>query len=295
MGQDDRVSSPQITRQTTPHSGSPLRIETERGTFAALDARPAGEPVGTAVLVPGYTGSKEDFAPLLDLLTSAGYRVVAVDQRGQYQSPGGTDPAAYTVHELGADLDAIARQLGTPVHLVGHSFGGLVARGAVLGDPSAFCSLTLMSSGPSQLPHGPRRTMIESAEPHLHEYGLERIYDAGQQALAQDPTWQPPPEPLRVFLRERFVSSSPDALEHMGRTMLNEPDRVDELKAVALPMLVLYGRHDNAWSPEAQSDMALRLGAREVIVEGCMHSPATENPEDTAAALISFWSDFPGR
>jgi pimeloyl-ACP methyl ester carboxylesterase len=289
----DRVSSPQITRQTTPHAGSPLSVATDRGTFAAIDAQPEGDPVGTALLVPGYTGSKEDFAPLLDLLTARGYRVVAIDQRGQYQSPGTPDPEAYTVHELGADVDAVARALGTAVHLVGHSFGGLVARGAVLADTSAFLTLTLMSSGPSELPHGPRRTMIESAEPHLHAFGLERIYDAGQQALAQDPNWQAPQEPLRTFLRERFVTTSPHALEYMGRTMLSEPDRVAELKAAGLPILVLYGRHDNAWSPEAQSDMAMRLGAREVIVEGSMHSPATENPEDTARALTSFWSDFP--
>lgn len=286
------MSSPQITRQATPHSGSPLTIETDRGTFAAIDARPDGERLGTVLLVPGYTGSKEDFAPLLDLLTARGYRVVAIDQRGQYQSRGTSDPAAFTVHELGADVDAIARSIGTPVHLAGHSFGGLVSRAAVLADTSAFCTLTLMSSGPSELPHGPRRMMIESAEPHLHELGLERIYDSGQQALAQDPSWQAPPEPLRSFLRERFVTSAPHALEFMGRAMLSEPDRVAELKATDMPMLVLYGRHDNAWSPEAQSDMALRLGAREVIIEGSMHSPAIENPEDTAAALTAFWADY---
>lgn len=244
------------------------------------------------MLVPGYTGSKEDFAPLLDLLCAAGFRAVSIDQRGQYQSAGSTDPETYSVHALGADVDAIARAIGTPVHLVGHSFGGLVARAAVLADTSAFSTLTLMSSGPAALPHGPRRTMIESAEPHLHEYGLARIYDAGQRALAQDPNWQAPQEPLRSFLRERFVTSSPHALEYMGRAMFNEPDRIEQLKATGLPTLVIYGRHDNAWSPEAQSDMALRLGAREVIVENAMHSPATENPVDTAAALTAFWTDF---
>lgn len=287
----DRVSAPQTTRQTTPHRGTALRVETDRGTFAAIDARPDGDPAGTVLLVPGYTGSKEDFAPLLDPLAERGFRVVAIDQRGQYQSPGSSDPDAYTVHSLGADVDAVARGVGAPVHLVGHSFGGLVARAAALADTSAFRTLTLMSSGPSELPHGPRRTMIESAEPHLHEFGLARIYDAGQRALAQDPSWQAPPEPLRSFLRERFVSSSPHALEFMGRSMLREPDRVAELKATGLPLLVLYGRGDNAWSPEAQSDMALRLGAREVIIDHSMHSPAVENPADTAAALVAFWSD----
>jgi pimeloyl-ACP methyl ester carboxylesterase len=58
------------------------------GTIAALDNRdtaPAG--VGPVVLlVPGYTGSKEDFLPLLRPLARAGFRAVAMDQRGQFES-----------------------------------------------------------------------------------------------------------------------------------------------------------------------------------------------------------------
>lgn len=287
------VDDPQIARQTTPHRGTPRLITTARGEFAALDALPDAEPIGTALFVPGYTGSKEDFAPLVDLLCDKGFRVVAIDQRGQYESPGQEHPEHYSADELGRDVVSIAHELGTPLHLVGHSFGGLVARAAVVADPAAFSTVTLMSSGPSELPEGPRRSIIEASEPHLHTMGLERIYDLGQERLAQDPSWQAPQEPLRSFLRDRFTTGSPHALEHMGRTMLTEPDRVEQLRATGVPAMVLYGRYDNAWSPEAQSDMALRLGAREVIVEDAMHSPAIENALDTAAALATFWTPSP--
>lgn len=293
MRQDGRVELPQIARQTTPHSAAAGSITTERGSFAVLDASPDGEARGTVLLVPGYTGSKEDFAPLLDPLAAQGYRVVAIDQRGQYHSPGTEDPASYSVQELGADLRSIAEQVGARVHLVGHSFGGLVARSAVIQQPDGIATLTLMSSGPDELPAGARRSIIEASQPHLHSMGLSQIYDAGQQSLAKDPDWNPPQEPLRSFLRERFITSSPHALEHMGATMLSEPDRTEQLRGTRVPLMVLYGRHDNAWSPEAQSDMALRLGAREVIIEGALHSPAIENPDDTIDALVRFWGDHP--
>lgn len=39
-----------------------------------------------AVFIHGYTGSKEDFSPVLPLLAAAGITAVAYDQRGQYQS-----------------------------------------------------------------------------------------------------------------------------------------------------------------------------------------------------------------
>src|ERR1700735_1424676 len=98
-----------------------------------------------AVLVPGFTGSKEDFLAILHQLGAAGRRVLAIDQRGQYQTEGPDNPDAYAIGELGADVAAIvdavaARLTGAEdsvadsaadsgpvrVHLVGHSFGGLV-------------------------------------------------------------------------------------------------------------------------------------------------------------------------
>ena len=113
------------------------------GGLAAIEAHP---PAGAAkrapvLFVPGFSGSKEDFLPVLAPIAEAGYRAVAVDQRGQYESPGPDDPAAYTVEALAADLMIVVAGLsaesggrppGPGVHVVGHSFGGLVARAAVL-------------------------------------------------------------------------------------------------------------------------------------------------------------------
>lgn len=125
----------------------------------------AGSPEkGTALLLPGFTGSKEDFISLHEPLAAAGYRTVAVDGRGQYETPGPTDDETpYAQAELAQDVLAqIDALTGGPahapvdgpqarVHLVGHSFGGQVARAAVLLDPSRFRSLTLMASGPAEI------------------------------------------------------------------------------------------------------------------------------------------------
>jgi pimeloyl-ACP methyl ester carboxylesterase len=139
-------------------------IETRRGSFAALEAMPGSgvcerQP---AVLVPGFTGSKEDFLAILHQLGAAGRRVLAIDLRGQYQTPGPDDPDAYAIRELGADVaaivDAVALRAGGvddgergAVHVVGHSFGGLVVREALLGGARHVGSVTFMSSGPDQL------------------------------------------------------------------------------------------------------------------------------------------------
>lgn len=126
-------------------------LATRRGPFATLDARPAGEPRGTALMLPGFTGSKEDFIALLEPLTGAGYRVVCVDGRGQYETEGPDTEDGYAQSELAADVLAQSEALGSPVHLLGHSLGGLIARAAVLLDPSPFVTLTLLSSGPARV------------------------------------------------------------------------------------------------------------------------------------------------
>ena len=139
-------------------------VETARGSFAALDAMPAAGPceLGTALLVPGYTGSKEDFIAILGQLAAAGRRVVAIDLRGQYQTAGPDDPAGYDVAELGADVTAVAEATEAS-HLLGHSFGGLVARAAVI-DGYAPASLTLLSSGPAALPGSRAEELHSPAE-----------------------------------------------------------------------------------------------------------------------------------
>src|SRR4051795_6010087 len=100
-------------------------VETAGGPLAALVGEPPAEPAEAAVLfVPGYTGSKEDFLPVLGPMARAGYRAVAIDLRGQYESPGPNDPAAYTLDALAKDVSEVLAELcgGDPggAHLVGH-------------------------------------------------------------------------------------------------------------------------------------------------------------------------------
>jgi pimeloyl-ACP methyl ester carboxylesterase len=141
-----------------------LTIESRRGSFAALEAEPTTGVCERrpALLVPGFTGSKEDFIPVLQPLASAGRRVVAIDMRGQYQSQGAHEADGYAPGELGADIIAIAEAIasdGQGLHLVGHSLGGLVAREAVLAQAAQIISLTLLSSGPGRVT-GQRASML---------------------------------------------------------------------------------------------------------------------------------------
>ena len=57
-----------------------------------------------AILVHGFTGSKEDFDFIAPLLVDRGYRVTTFDNRGQYQSPHSLREDAYTTASIARDI-----------------------------------------------------------------------------------------------------------------------------------------------------------------------------------------------
>ena len=271
-----------MTAQLSVGAARRVRI----GRFAALQAGPAaGQPV---LLVPGYTGSKEDFGPLLDPLAESGLRVTAIDLPGQYESPALPSPADYAPDRLARELEAVSEYLGGSVHLLGHSFGGLVARAAVIAAPRRYRSVVLLSSGPAAL-GGQRRTRIDQLEPLLARAGLPGLYTAMQSAAAAEPGFVVPPPDLAAFLERRFLQSSPIMLQGMADALRAEPDRVAALAATGVPALVVHGADDDAWQPHVQREMAQRLGARYEVIPRAAHSAAVENPAALASLLVDFW------
>lgn len=289
--------------------------------LAAIPPDDRRDPSRPPVLfVPGFGGSKEDFVEILEPTLDAGYCTVALDLRGQYGSFTTDDPAAYELSGLAVDVLGVAAtvqnrlahggslldadtatlpgQRGaapegeTGVHLVGYSFGGLVARMAALADPASLRSLTLMDCGPDALPGASSRThLLRTLLEALPEQDLRQIYSRKRQRELESGAILRSPE-VEDFLRERFLAHCPVGLRRMAEQLLDEPDRTQALAGLVeagLPVHVLYGQHEDAWPPTVIADMAARLGAQETVIPDAAHAPAVEQPKRTAAALIDFW------
>ncbi len=276
------------------------RLRTARGEFAVVDAPVAdgAEPRGTVLLLPGFTGSKEDFNPLHEPLAARGYRTVAVDGRGQFESDGPVDDeSAYAQAELARDVLAQVEALGTPLHLLGHSLGGQIARAAVLLDHSPFLSLTLMASGPARI-SASQQQRVKLLHDALGVMTMAEVWESVR--AMETPAPGTPEETVtgaelvagldgHEDLRRRWLANKPAQLLATGRQLCVEPDRVVELATVPMPFHVLSGALDDTWPVSLLDDMAVRLAARRTVVEGAEHSPNCDRPLDTARALADFW------
>ncbi|MFJ6520332.1 alpha/beta fold hydrolase [Streptomyces filamentosus] len=284
---------------TLPPRTRARRLETVRGGFAVLDAAPEGERRGTVLMLPGYTGSKEDFLALLGPLSGAGYRAVAVDGRGQNESYGPRGRAAYRRRALALDAVAQAMALGDgPVHLLGHSFGGIVARSAAVLAPRAFRSLTLLSSGPGRVAR-PQRIRIRALRAGHAFLAKERVWRTTRwlDSRGEEPDETVDSPELVGFLRRRWMLTKVAQLSGAGRLLLRDADGPAELAGLPLPVHLAYGSGEMVWPPAELAAVAARTGAHHTVLEGAGHSPNVSHPRELAERLTAFWErvDAAGR
>ena len=253
---------------------------------AASSPDAAGE--NRALLVPGYTGSKEDYAPVLPFLGEADWDVLAYSQRGQGGSAAPSGLGAYGMSDFVGDLISIAEAwAGTTgrVHLVGHSFGGIVARAAVVKRPDLFASVTLFCSGRAvydwmntlpildPLPTGPG-----ARQQVLRTYFPDMNFDEPGVGWAE-------------FQRIRALDTASENLVGIARILSQLRPDTPALAATGVPVHVLYGDQDEIWPPSWYAEEAADLGARESIIRGGTHSPQLQFPRQWVEFASSYWTD----
>ena len=253
---------------------------------AASSPDAAGE--NRALLVPGYTGSKEDYAPVLPFLGEAGWDVLAYSQRGQGGSAAPSGLGAYGMSDFVGDLISIAEAwAGTTgrVHLVGHSFGGIVARAAVVKRSDLFASVTLFCSGRAvydwmntlpildPLPTGPG-----ARQQVLRTYFPDMNFDEPGVGWAE-------------FQRIRALDTASENLVGIARILSQLRPDTPALAATGVPVHVLYGDQDEIWPPSWYAEEAADLGARESIIRGGTHSPQLQFPRQWVEFASSYWTD----
>ncbi|WP_245907320.1 alpha/beta fold hydrolase [Leucobacter massiliensis] len=253
------------------------------GPLARVSMGPAdGERV---LLVPGMTGSKEDFTLMLPLLAAAGCRVESYDLAGQYESwqagperlspPGGS----YTLGLFVDDLLAMLGAGAAPAHVLGYSFAGTVAGAAALRAPERFASLTLLSTPPLAGRALRGFKILGPLHPRVRARSLGPVFIAALRANVHRA-----PADRAAFIRARLALTRPSSVGDILELMQRTPDLAAPLRATGIPILVVAGRGD-VWRLEDHRGFARRLGA-DLLVLPDGHSPCETAPHQLTLAML---------
>lgn len=269
---------------TVPPPGARARrLRASSGDLALLEVGDEGDP--RVVLVPGVSGSKEDFALMLPLFAAAGYHAQSFDMAGQYESGrAGPPPGEHYDYDLFVDDLIAVLEAGVPAHVLGYSFAGTVAMIALTRRPDLFRSLTLLATPP---------------EPGNGFRGVRGLgpftWMAGGRVGAALMTWgirtnKNHVPPLRLdFVRMRFEHTSRRSMEDIIRLMKRAPDVRDAVAATPIPKLVAVGSHD-LWPTALHAELAERIGAR-LVVFPTGHSPCETAPHQLTRDMLALFAE----
>jgi pimeloyl-ACP methyl ester carboxylesterase len=261
----------------------------------------------TIVLLHGFTGSKENWLPLMARLRGS-YRVIAPDLPGWGESTRlrgadyGPVAQAERVRELLLVLQGAAPSTGggatthsvllrpyrPPTLVVGHSMGGQVLGLLAASHPDAVNRIVLMdAAGVPFKANGFGRDVLAGRNPF--EVRTRADLHRFMHLVFADPPWAPwPADEALARMRARQASFEQSVLDGIGRgpQALLLATRLGQIQS---PTLLLWCRGDRVIDVSAVD--AYRAGIRDtrtVLLDGCGHMPMMEQPDPTTAAIESF-------
>ena len=263
-------------------------VEVEPGVHVfAQDLGPRHRPA--VALIPGFGMTHETWDRQVRVLTDAGHRVVAIDQRGHGRSD--KPLTGYDVPRLSADLLAVldALDIGT-CSLVGWSFGGQVAFGTAAATPGRVDRLVLVGSNAvrasrsDDFPFGaPAAPMIQA----MVDLEVEDRFAARRTTIRSGFGAEPSPAVIDWMTSQSLMMPSWAAVA-CYHSMLGT-DLVVDIPAVTQPVLQVIGEADPVHSAKGARWLSEQLkDTRLVTIPDCGHYPMFEAPAALDQHLLEF-------
>jgi 3-oxoadipate enol-lactonase len=256
----------------------------------APDGRPDAPTVvfGHGLLFSGWM-----FAAQIEGLR-ADYRCVAIDWRGQGDSP--PAKSGYDMDTLTSDAIAVIEQVvGEPVHYVGLSMGGFVGQRIAARRPELIRSLTLLdTSAERETPRGRIEYPFLAAIWRL--VGPKPLRKSVEKVML-GPTFRADPrsKPIVDEWMQRLARSDRAGIQQAVLGVSRRVPVTDEIGAIKAPTLVAVGEHDAATTPDRSRRLAeLVPGARFELIANSGHSSTIEQPEAVTALIRSFLAEVDG-
>jgi pimeloyl-ACP methyl ester carboxylesterase len=279
------------------------RVVEVNGTFLSYVEQGAGRPV---VFVHGALSDLRVWDPLRDELArraegASGFRLIAYTQRYYGTRTWSDDGARFSIATHAEDLARLIATLAAePVHLVGTSYGGLVAATAAVRNPALIRSLVLYEPAlVSLLPQESEDGRTARADRAAFMAPVMSALRAGDNIRAARSMYetvnQLPPggfdsQPQAVQTR---VLDNARSLPMLLPVLSASSDVTCELlKDFVRPTLVMRGEKSQAYYVLINEAISRCMPwARQVVLKNANHGAPYRDPQAFAAALFEFLSD----
>jgi len=256
------------------------------------DERPGALPL---LLLHGGPGGTHDYMEPMAELARGGRRVIFYDQLGCGNSPHPSDPDKWTVQLFLDEVAAVRDALGLDrIHLLGQSWGGMLAFEYMLPRPDGVASLIIcdsLSSVPLWIAEADRlRTLLpEGVQETLlaHERAgttASDEYKAACDVYSDEHVCRVRPYPDYVA---RSFDQLPNEVyltmwgpsEFFCTGSLREWDVTTRLGEIDEPTLIVSGRHDESTPLVSRTLHQGIKGSQWEVLENSSHVPHVEEPE----------------
>ena len=258
-----------------------------------------------AILLHGGPGIPSYFMKSLEALGSD-RRVVRYDQLGAGASDGLTDTTKMTIAHFVAELDSLRSHLGyNKVHLIGHSWGTILAVEYYRAHPDHVASLTLASAA-LDIPAWEKNakqlltTISDSAQRTIRVREAEKKFDSPdyQNAMMEfygKYVWR---RPDSVNLDSTFKMMNSTLYNYMEGPSeftitgtLKGYDATAFLKNIKVPVLYTVGEFDEANPAIIKRFSSMTPGSSYVVIPDAAHLTEWDAPEAMNKAVGDFLRD----
>ena len=278
-------------------------MTTVQANGVTLGVEHFGDAAAPLVLLAGGTTMLAWPDALCEALARGGRHVVRYDLRDAGASTT-VDPEApaYTLRDLAADAAALARALDDrPAHLAGIGVGGMVAQVAALDHPHAFSALTLAATRPvapgpvdDDLPDHDAATMdrlFSRSMPDWSDRAAVAEFAGGGAALRGDDPDAARATAARIWDRTPGTQPPVQMANQIGAVFGRldcKPRWRERLPELAIPALVMHGRHDPFFPVGNGEALAREIpGARLLVLEEAATALPAAAAGDVAGAMLA--------
>ena len=218
------------------------------------------------------------------------YQVIRYDMRGYGKSEPVEGEFSHR-SDLVSLLDAL--EIQGPLVMMGCSMGGGLAMDFALTHPSRVKALIMVDSGPSGLEldvaRSPKFADVEKA---FDEGNLDLVAELETQIWFDgvDRTSEQVNQAMRKLLWEMNRMALSHEVKQLGKRLPNtQTPAFDRLGALDMPVLVIVGAHDTAYTLAAADYMTQKIqSARKVIIEDAAHLPNMDQPREFQGIVKDF-------